>query len=197
MALKLTSENIPSGTLKKITFAGNVIPEGTLSYSEYSEKIGFLYNYTEAKQACPEGWRLPKKADIEQLISAADRMNENPGNTMNMAGAYLRGSSKTRFKGTDEKEFIWGVNDPELLNKYGLDEFNALPTGHAQLSEPSVGVEARYYGYLFSFWVDAENNDPTKSARFRMPNDQARATFEYEDLTAKTLYFPIRCVKAD
>ena len=38
--------------------------------AEYCEKKGRLYEWDEALYACPEGWKIPSKADFDSLIDA-------------------------------------------------------------------------------------------------------------------------------
>ena len=40
--------------------------------SRNCKRLGRLYTWAEAKSVCPEGWRLPTKADFEALMAAAD-----------------------------------------------------------------------------------------------------------------------------
>ncbi|MGB0917858.1 MAG: FISUMP domain-containing protein [Flavobacteriales bacterium] len=46
--------------------------EGSACYDNFSEncsRYGRLYNRKASKKACPEGWKLPSEADLEELIS--------------------------------------------------------------------------------------------------------------------------------
>ena len=65
----------------------------------YCKKYGRLYNWSNAKQICPEGWHLPKTAEWELLA------NEVGG--VQMAGEVLKSKSgwSNNGNGTDEYGF--------------------------------------------------------------------------------------------
>lgn len=46
-------------------------------------KFGLLYNWEDAKNACPEGWRLPSKDELNKLIDASkNKLSENLKSSM-------------------------------------------------------------------------------------------------------------------
>ena len=52
------------------------------------KRLGRLYTWAEAKTICPEGWRLPTKADFAQLLAQPDA--GAPGAVSNKVGAALK-----------------------------------------------------------------------------------------------------------
>jgi uncharacterized protein (TIGR02145 family) len=60
------------------------------------QKYGRLYTWRAATTACPAGWRLPREADLDDLIQAV-------GGSRHSAGGRLK--SKTGWNGTDEHCF--------------------------------------------------------------------------------------------
>lgn len=95
--------------------AGSFCPEGdTRKCDEY----GRLYTWAAAQSACPDGWRLPARADFESLIDAAGSMDK--------AGAALKAKSGWFKKG----------NGSDALG------FKALPAGYMAAAEPIDNSEA-------------------------------------------------------
>lgn len=55
-------------------------PEGSFCYADepaYCDKFGRLYTYEAAKQACPEGWRIPTRKDWFTLFSIFGGINKS------------------------------------------------------------------------------------------------------------------------
>ncbi|ALO15519.1 hypothetical protein L21SP5_01879 [Salinivirga cyanobacteriivorans] len=64
-------------------------PEGCWPYlddRQYVSEHGFLYNWETAKEACPDGWELPTKADFNQLLFLIARDNKNPSKEIIQGG---------------------------------------------------------------------------------------------------------------
>lgn len=101
----------------------------------YCEKYGRLYTWSAAMKACPEGWHLPSREELDELFAAA-------GGT-DVAGRLLK--SATGWKGIGGK----GNGD----DGYG---FTAPPAGYR-------GYNGHYYllGERVNFWssTKGENDD--------------------------------------
>lgn len=80
---------------------------------EYCNKYGRLYTWDSAKEACPEGWRLPTSEELEKLKNTAEKMG-----TGNAAAKILK--SRTGWTNNDEGE---NGNGSDALR------FAALPAG--------------------------------------------------------------------
>jgi uncharacterized protein (TIGR02145 family) len=95
--------------------------------SEDSENSRFYYSAKTLNQLAPIGWRIPTKADVENLI------NELGGD--NIAGGKLKEA---------------GYNSWDFPNQFATDEvgFAALGTGYRNNSGNLVDAQKRY-----SFWT--------------------------------------------
>ena len=103
---------------------------------ENCESAGRLYTWKVAQRICPEGWRLPTKADWESLLQevGADSLNE----------ILWKGSSKLK-----------SVNGWEN-NGSGTDDFGftALPAGMKFTTRTQDGFT--YHGCSSLMWAATE-----------------------------------------
>ena len=98
--------------------------------SRNCKRLGRLYSWAEAKSVCPEGWRLPTKANFESLIASADG-----------SGAVLKARDGWFKKGNGD-------------DKLG---FNALPAGYRSVDGKFDGIGG--YAYIWSATEDVENRE--------------------------------------
>ncbi|MBR6453799.1 MAG: fibrobacter succinogenes major paralogous domain-containing protein [Fibrobacter sp.] len=72
---------------KNLNYAteGSACPDGD---TRNCKRLGRLYTWAEAKTVCPEGWRLPTKADFEKLI--AEMLKDGMASSKGDAGAALK-----------------------------------------------------------------------------------------------------------
>ena len=98
-------------------------------------KYGRLYTWEEAKQICPEGWRLPDSADFEQIISAAGGA-EIAGNSLKSTSGWFK-----KGNGTDD---------------FG---FNALPAGYRLAGNDATGGKFDGIGGYAHLWSASETPD--------------------------------------
>ena len=96
------------------------------------EIYGRLYSLAAAKNACPNGWRLPSLADWDGLIYAVNELDQNP-DAKNNAGEVLKSSK------------IWNIGEGSDL--YG---FTALPGGarafiEGVYHEGGLGTDAYFW----------------------------------------------------
>ena len=98
-------------------------------------KYGRLYTWEEAKQICPEGWRLPDSADFEQIISNAGGAE--------MAGNSLKSTSGWFKKGNGTDDF----------------GFNALPAGYRLAGNGATGGKFDGIGGYAHLWSASETPD--------------------------------------
>jgi len=134
-------------TYKTMTINGQTWMVGFLKYqspqtkcyeekSENCQKYGVLYNFEDAKTACPKGWRLPTTQDMEKLItytggglygtqhlfSANAIFNENWKGTGKTGLNWEHGGFKnygTRYEGLG-KEFHFWYADTKHYGKFYL-----------------------------------------------------------------------------
>jgi len=138
-------------------------------------KFGRLYDWSEAKTACPSGWHLPSNEEWDILYRYVDGTNgtESPYES-ETAGRYLKAKS--------------GWNEYEGRSGNGEDKFgfSAIPGG----SGYSYGV---YYdiGYDGYWWSSNEHtNYNAYSRRMYYYNDYA--IWYYGD---RNFLHSVRCVK--
>jgi len=98
-------------------------------------KYGRLYTWEEAKQICPEGWRLPDCVDFEQIISNAGGAE--------MAGNSLKSTSGWFKKGNGTDDF----------------GFNALPAGYRLAGNDATGGKFDGIGGYAHLWSASETPD--------------------------------------
>ena len=99
--------------------------------AENCEKYGRFYTTTAARSACPEGWRLPSRAEFETLIVYVDESITEYA-FENKAGAQLMA--------TDE----WKTHNGDEPDKFG---FAALPAGYlVDLSDNMDGTDVSWTG---------------------------------------------------
>lgn len=106
---------------------GSACPEGD---NRSCSKYGRLYTWAAAQKVCPEGWRLPDRADFEQLIASAGGMD--------FAGEKLKSTSGWFKKGNGSDEF----------------GFDALPAGYRIGNGTFDGIGG--YAHL---WTASETPD--------------------------------------
>lgn len=111
---------------------GSACPEGD---KRNCSKYGRLYTWEVAQKVCPEGWRLPDRADFEQLIASAGGMD--------FAGEKLKSTSGWFKKGNGSGEF----------------SFNALPAGYRLGGSESAPGKFDGIGGYAHLWTATETPD--------------------------------------
>ena len=109
-------------------------PSYGASYSNTDAMLdvfGNFYSYEEAKNACPEGWRLPTDAEWASL---AEKINPEADATAGepFAGIAADLMANVKFNGTEMWEY-W-PNVGEITNSSKL---SFIPAGYANLGERS------------------------------------------------------------
>ncbi len=149
--------------------------------SRNCKRLGRLYTWAEAKAVCPDGWRLPTKADFAQLLAQPDA--GAPDAVSNKVGAALKAKDGWFKKGN------------------GMDEigFNALPAGYrGAISKADDGaiVGGKFdgiggYAYFWSATEDSENRESNAYYLFLSFNCKAASINAF----AKDDYRSVRCVR--
>ena len=106
--------------------SGNVWP---LSNSSFVNQYGRLYSWNAAVEACPPGWRLPVRDEVEDLNN------------------YLLINSLT---GAALKLNSWGASSSGI--SYNATGFSALPAGFYDFS----GASSQLNGQAAFFWTASE-----------------------------------------
>lgn len=143
---------------------------------------GVLYNMKAAQTACPEGWRLPSKAEWEDLI---DYLGQNPEYTCN-------GNSDNVAKAMASTDY-WTSSSSECAVGYersqnNKSKFNALPGGYL-----NVSTNATVYSNNFK-----EKNDLggwwTSTDDWRVQIDYNSSTIDMSQ-KAWSWGYSVRCMK--
>ena len=132
------------------------------------DKYGPLYNYAAASMACPVGWKLPSKTEVDELLDAAG--NDKPG---------------LHLKSTDDWEN--GVGD-DLLG------MSILPAG-CGLDAGTGDMLYYFQGTSALFWSSEVPDDGTENAHkiiFLVGSDNSVAMEAQDD---NVYYVSVRCVK--
>ena len=147
--------------------AGSFCPEGD---SRNCKRLGRLYSWAEAASVCPEGWRLPTKADFEKLI--AEMLKDGVASSKGDAGAALKAKDGWFKKG----------NGSDVLG------FKALPAGFRGADGKFDGIG----GYAY-FWSATEDDEFPESLAYYLflsfSSDVASL-----NAFAKEDYRSVRCV---
>ena len=147
---------------------GSMCPDGD---SRNCKRLGRLYTWAEAKTVCPEGWRLPTKADFAELLARPN------------AGEALKSRDGWFKKGNGSDEF----------------GFNALPAGYrgAILKADDGAITGGKfdgiggYAYFWSATEDAENPESNAYYLFLSFSSDAASLNSF----AKEDYRSVRCVR--
>ncbi len=138
--------------------------------SKNDKTYGLLYMWSDAKNICPEGWRLPTKAEFEDLLRYA-------GDESDIQLLKLRAEK-------------WTVNDWGE-EKSGMDSFGfgALPAGRWDGRES----EPEQFGMDTSFWSGEEPPDNKTLAYYLyLSTEELEATVAR---STKNDWNSVRCIK--
>ncbi|MBQ2561680.1 MAG: fibrobacter succinogenes major paralogous domain-containing protein [Fibrobacter sp.] len=147
--------------------ADSFCPEGD---SRNCKRLGRLYSWAEASSVCPEGWRLPTKADFEKLI--AEMLKGGVASSKGDAGAALKAKDGWFKKGNGTDDF----------------GFKALPAGYGTVGKfDGIGG----YAYFWSATEDSENPEANAYYLFLSFSSSAANLNAF----AKADYRSVRCVR--
>lgn len=138
---------------------------------ENCDKYGRLYVWREAVTACPDGWHLPNKQELEDLRTLA---GQKAGN-IDMAGTVLKSTTG------------WKVNSGKSGNGTDGLGFGALSAG----SYDSDLADFYFEGLGAYFWSSTESgSDGAYGLSLRYYNEGANVGYGN-----KNYGFSVRCVK--
>ena len=155
---------------KQWWMAENLNYEGGDSYcyndsAEYCEEYGRLYTWVSARDACPTGWHLPTREDLDTLLST-------------VGGDSLAGNVLKSFAGWNRAE-----DEGNGVDSYG---FSGSPAGWMDLTGDYYQV-----GYFGRFWSISSCSDKKAYTLHLKYNAESGSL----DCTLKESAISVRCVK--
>jgi len=143
--------------------------EGSKCYDDDEsncQKYGRLYDWSNAKSACPEGWHLPSDAEWKTLVDSAGG-DEIAGEKLKATSGWNSSKKEENSNGTDE---------------FG---FSALPGGVC-----GVGGNFGHAGGG-GFWWSATEDKASDAWIWNM----RRGKVAYRNSIDKTILYSVRCVQ--
>lgn len=137
---------------------------------ENCEKYGRLYVWREAVTACPDGWHLPNKQELEDLVTLAGQK----AGDIDKAGTVLK--SMTGWKDNGGKS----GNGTDALG------FRALPAGAYCSPFDAFNIEGSSAG----FWSSTESSSDVAYDLLLRYDEAAHVSND-----SKSYGFSVRCVK--
>lgn len=128
----VTSSPLPNGPTDYVEYQEQKTGESTpsvirLSYEQSANKFGLLYNWAQAQDACPDGWRLPAVADwINLAVFLGD--NSWDGMSFQNVGRKLKARDDISYSVSSLLSLVLWDGNP-LCPPGSNAEFNALPAG--------------------------------------------------------------------
>ena len=147
-----------------------------LDCTAMEDVFGSYYTWGEAKDACPEGWRLPSDADWAALMEGAEAGEDIPGLAGKVMGNFL-------FNDTKLWPYWREVNITDEL------KLSVMPTGYAV-----VGEGKRNFTGLSEyavFWTADESDDQAVVRYIYQDKDILYRSLMFKEEFAAT----VRCVK--
>lgn len=168
---------LPSGSpIVYKTIKNSITTTVTESRNDFITKFGALYNWVQAKSACPRGWHLPT---IQEFTDLANNLPNGSG--LSDAGVHMKIDQIT-FVSADNSNsgngYLWNGHPIGNSSNSG---FNALPSGYIS----SDGTSAYNFSYHTYWWVSDLESDAGTG------NNTDALTFG----TNPGLYFSVRCVQ--
>jgi uncharacterized protein (TIGR02145 family) len=145
------------------------------------EIYGRLYNWNEAKVACPEGWRLPDNTDWESLAEALSGNSD-----LVFDGKWAGLGADIAVKATLNSVNIWKYSpNMNFSNRF---QFNAIPSGN------STGNFRTYLNRgEYGTWWSADEKD-AEDAFYRYIYFDS-PDFPYNFANKESFGASVRCVK--
>lgn len=164
----------------------------TESFYDNIKKFGLLYNYPQALEACPTGWRLPSLDewyDLEKSI--ASMLGETPAIGSNTVYRAIRYPSEN-FGAINDTPIPWGGFDICSQPEWDI-KFKAIPTGARDYLN---GVWM--FGLGAYFWTTTPSTTPATNYRAAIRDNYTGDTkidYGAYSITNTGPSYTIRCVK--
>lgn len=171
------------GSLDWFTFNLNWKGTGNtyLLVDALGDVYGRLYNWEQAKSACPQGWRVPNNQDWEEFAKTL-----NGGNTISFDSKWASFGSKVSAKATLNTVNMWKYSPNfQYLNQFG---WNALPAGNSTGSFRTFLNKGSY-----ATWWSADQKDQDNAYYRYIYFDSP--DFPYNFASKSTFGASIRCVR--
>ncbi len=117
------------------------------------EKYGRLYTWEAARNACPSGWHLPSKEEMNDFVRAVDVRIEQIVTQKELDAVPLREGERGLYNHLRDASWREG------FDSFG---FSALPAGGYGSSDKRFGS----LGDNTGFWSSSEDNDISGAAYF-------------------------------
>lgn len=138
--------------------------------------FGHYYTWTEASQACPDGWRLPADADWAALMEGAEAGKDIP----DLAGRIM---GNLYFNGTKLWPYWREVNITDAL------QLSVIPAGYAVVGEDRSNFTG--VSEYAAFWTADESGDEAVIRYIYQDKDILYRALMLKDEFAAT----VRCVR--
>ncbi len=145
-------------------------------FSDNDSTYGYLYQYSAALDACPEGWHLSTDDDwkeMEMFFGMSLEEANDDGNRGTNQGSKLAGYLH-----------LWNIDDLVEDHEAGTSRFNCIPGGKKIASGSIVNIERSAY-----FWITEGNEIGNRS--ISSFNTGVYRSFEGDIVGANS----VRCIK--
>jgi uncharacterized protein (TIGR02145 family) len=158
-------------------------PQYKIKKPENCQEYGRLYDWNEAKKACPKGWHLPNDKEWKTLVDFAGG-DEIAGKKLKAKSGWAKIECKWTKEETDNRGRVTVTNYDECAtDEYG---FSALPGG---IGFPN-GV-FRDVGEYGRWWSASEYNN--NEAYYRNMSYQKK--YAEGNYFGKSYLYSVRCIK--
>lgn len=161
---------------------GIIAPDGN---SDNVTEYGYLYDYNTAMQICPKGWRLPSKADFEELKSYAQTYACD-GNMFNINKA-LSSEDGWAFYSSQ-------ASNNNIRNSTG---FSLKAAGIAHATSASKDFGPYEFGKEAHLWASDSKDDGTTTTFYYLSvfTDNWKVEVHEEETATMILGCSVRCIR--
>ena len=181
--------------------AGSFCPEGD---SRNCKRLGRLYSWAEARSVCPDGWRLPTKADFEALVAAtSEDAAQSPSQSLAHSRDRDLGAVPSASNAVHNNHAGLALKSRGGWFKKGNGSdalgFRALPAGYrgaVSKADDGAVTGGKFdgiggYAYFWSATEDPENPESNAYYLFLSFSSDAASLNAF----AKEDYRSVRCVR--
>jgi len=153
------------------------------------------YNWDDANDVCPKGWRLPTLTDWITLFSA---IGDSPSTKLKAVSGWKLANIS-----------IAGIYDKHKFHGNGTDDygFSVYPGGTTTNDcsgyLPRISISVWNEGEQAVFWTATENNPPYDQASaytivldsYQSVKDSLQMEYDFYETQSKSLKASVRCIK--